>query len=209
MGLEFTAHARLNDARKGTQQGDASIHLDTDVLVVRGEVAVRIPRTSIAGATASRGVVTVAYANGTLALEVGENADKVATQLAAPLKTRLEKLGIKSGSVVTILNIDDAHFADEVHVIGASIETRLKKNAALIVLGVNVAKDLAHIETASRSMADNGALWVVHPKGVVGVKDTDIFSVGIQAGLVSTKVARFSETHTAEKLVVPLASRAR
>lgn len=209
MGLEFTAHARLNDAKKGTTQGDASIHLDTDVLVLRGEVAVRIPRTTIAGATANRGVVTVAYANGTLALTVGEHAEKVARQLAAPLKTRLEKMGIKSGSVVTIINIDDAHFADEVQAAGASIDTRLKKNAALVVLGVNVPKDLARIEAATRSMADDGALWVVHPKGVVGVKDTDIFSVGIRAGLVSTKVARFSGTHTAEKLVVPLASRAK
>ena len=39
------------------------------------------------------------------------------------------------------------------------------------------------------------------------VKDTDIFAAGKTVGLTATKVARFSETHTAEKLVILLAKR--
>jgi hypothetical protein len=39
------------------------------------------------------------------------------------------------------------------------------------------------------------------------VKDTDVFSAAESAGLVETKVAAFSATHTAEKLVIPLARR--
>ena len=137
MGLEFNARARLADATRGTQEGDASIHLD--------------------------------------------RAETAATPLAAPLKTRLEKMGIHSGCVVTVLNIDDAQFGDEVLAVGATIHTRLKKHAALIVRGVNVANDLTRIETARRSMADNGALWVVHLKGVVGVKDADIVPLASRA----------------------------
>jgi hypothetical protein len=39
------------------------------------------------------------------------------------------------------------------------------------------------------------------------VKDTDVFVEAEKAGLTATKVARFSETHTAEKLVIPVAKR--
>jgi hypothetical protein len=56
-------------------------------------------------------------------------------------------------------------------------------------------------------MARNGAIWVVHPKGKGALKDTEIFAAAKTLGLVSTKVARFSETHTAEKLVIPVAHR--
>lgn len=57
------------------------------------------------------------------------------------------------------------------------------------------------------ALAPNGARWVVHPKGHDGVTDTDVFPAAKKAGLTYTKVARFSATHTAEKLVIPKASR--
>ena len=66
---------------------------------------------------------------------------------------------------------------------------------------------LSRIATCSRALAPAGALWVVHPKGTNGLKDTDVFAAGKAAGLTYTKVARFSDTHTAEKLVIPKAKR--
>jgi hypothetical protein len=48
---------------------------------------------------------------------------------------------------------------------------------------------------------------VVHPRGVPAVADTVIFAAASAAGLTYTKVVRFSETDTAEKLVIPRAAR--
>jgi hypothetical protein len=48
---------------------------------------------------------------------------------------------------------------------------------------------------------------VVHPRGVAAVADTVIFAAAVDAGLTYTKVVRFSEVDTAEKLVIPRASR--
>jgi len=50
-------------------------------------------------------------------------------------------------------------------------------------------------------------LWVVRPKGTADISDADVIAAGRKAGLVDVKVVRFSETHSAEKLVVPLAKR--
>jgi hypothetical protein len=48
---------------------------------------------------------------------------------------------------------------------------------------------------------------VVHPRGVSAVADTVIFAAAKEAGLTYTKVVRFSDTDTAEKLVIPRAAR--
>ena len=47
---------------------------------------------------------------------------------------------------------------------------------------------------------------VSYPTVTVRVRG-DIFAVARKAGLTATKVARFSETHTAEKLVIPVTKR--
>jgi hypothetical protein len=70
-------------------------------------------------------------------------------------------------------------------------------------------KDLDRIGRAMKAMTDNGAIWVVHRKGPSGVADTTIFAAAKALGLTYTKVARVSDTHTAEKLVRPVASRGR
>ena len=72
------------------------------------------------------------------------------------------------------------------------------------------------IPLASVSGVDvrDGALHVTHAEGlaVLGLGDavatgTVIFAAAKDAGLTATKVVRFSETDTAEKLVIPVAAR--
>jgi hypothetical protein len=45
---------------------------------------------------------------------------------------------------------------------------------------------------------------VVYPKGKQEITENDVLKAGRQAGLVDTKVALFSDTHTALKFVVPV-----
>ncbi len=58
-------------------------------------------------------------------------------------------------------------------------------------------------------LASAGAIWVVRPKGVATISEKDVMSEARAAGLVDVKVVKLSETHTAEKLVIPKASRER
>ena len=59
----------------------------------------------------------------------------------------------------------------------------------------------------TKKLARDGALWIVRPKGKDGVAESAVMSAGHRAGLVDVKVARYSDTHTAAKFVVPLAKR--
>jgi hypothetical protein len=67
-------------------------------------------------------------------------------------------------------------------------------------------KDLERIGRATKAMTENGAIQVVHRKGRCRHHD---FANAKSLGLTYTKVARVSETHTAEKLVRPVATRGR
>ncbi|MEO7761191.1 MAG: hypothetical protein ABIS68_04675 [Casimicrobiaceae bacterium] len=52
-------------------------------------------------------------------------------------------------------------------------------------------------------------MWVVSKKGKDrSINDTDVIGAAKRAGLVDNKVVSFSSTHTALRLVVPLALRA-
>jgi hypothetical protein len=53
----------------------------------------------------------------------------------------------------------------------------------------------------------DGSIWVVWPKGRQELKENDIIVAAKDAGLVDVKVIKFSETHSALKLVIPLARR--
>ena len=55
----------------------------------------------------------------------------------------------------------------------------------------------------------DGAIWVIRPKGHADISERDVMKAGKTAGLVDVKVVRFSETHTAEKFVIPVARRTR
>lgn len=79
----------------------------------------------------------------------------------------------------------------------------------LVFAGVDTDADLAKLDAARAAMRDTGALWVIHPKGKGGVKDTAVFARARALELVATKVMKFSGTHTAEKLMVPARGRRR
>jgi hypothetical protein len=48
---------------------------------------------------------------------------------------------------------------------------------------------------------------VIRPKGKAVITESDVMAAGKKAGLVDVKVVSFSETHTAEKFVIPVAKR--
>ena len=56
-------------------------------------------------------------------------------------------------------------------------------------------------------MKRDGSLWTIRPKGSPHVSESDVMKAGQAAGLVDVKVVRFSETHTAEKFVIPVKNR--
>ena len=60
-----------------------------------------------------------------------------------------------------------------------------------------------------RALKQNGALWIIRPKGSHAITESEVMEAGKRAGLVDVKVVSFSLTHTAEKFVIPRNARDR
>ena len=189
------------------QRHEGRALLETDEIIVRGPLHLRIPLKTISAVAVSNGRLEVRHAGGSAVLHLGDQAARWAERIRSP-KSRLEKMGISATTRVAVVGLDDAEFRAELEASGALVSyDRPPKDSRLIVFGAERIEDLERLSKLRTALAPDGVLWVVHRKGKEGVKDVEIFAAARTAGLTSTKVARFSETHTAEKLVIPLGSR--
>lgn len=201
MGKESPCIARL-----GALTSSGVARLEADHLHFRGDFRVTVPLNEITSVSASRDVLTVAWSEGLLALTLGDQAERWADAIRRP-KTVLEKLGVRAGMVVGLIGLEDGAFRRQLRDAGATIVETYEEAMDMVFFQADLKKDLARLGRLKSHLAPAGAIWVVAPKGVPQIKDTDVIAAGRAAGLVDTKVARFSETYTALKFVVPLAQR--
>ena len=205
MGYETKCRARVDDRSGHVREADATVLLETDELIVRGEARVRIPRASIERVTERAGVLTVTSPSAVVSLTLGADAAaKWRAKIEEPPKRLIDKLDVKPGAKVWLLSVDDESLASQVAERTAHVSRgRSAKACDVVFVGVEAERDLGRIARALDATVPSGAIWVVHRKGPSGVADTTIFGKAKALGLVYTKVARVSDTHTAEKLVRP------
>lgn len=200
-----TRETRLRFEGK-TYQGQAM--LETTELLFRGERRLLIPLSDIKSAKADDGSLVVRFSGGQAVLELGAEAAKWADKITNP-KSVVEKLGVKPGLKVSVVHFDDGSFLADLEAAGAETSAgRVKKGSDAIFYGANKRNDLDRLATLKKSLDGAGALWVIRPKGAKDITESDVLAAGKAAGLVDVKVVRFSDTHTAEKFVIPVAQRA-
>jgi len=198
MGLDTTCVATFK-----RQRSEGRALLETDYLLFRGNFRVKLPFSSIISIRAARGTLTLGTAEGTLALQLGPAAEKWAAKLSSP-KSLVEKLGVKPAAKVATVGIADETFIDDLRRAGATVTSRPGATPVdIIFFAVNTLKDLDRFVSLQRSLAPDGALWSIRPKGRADLSESMVMAAGKAAGLVDVKVARFSDTHTAEKFVRP------
>jgi hypothetical protein len=182
--------------------------LETDHLIFRGTFRLNIPRKSITKLDASNGTLRVTFPDGTASFELGPMAAKWADKIKNP-PSLLDKLGVKPGMKVAVVGVDDEAFLGELEKRTSDIARKTpRKDTEIIFFGASAIGDLARLEKLRSYLTPAGAIWVVHTKGKAATfKDTDVFAAAKKAKLVDVKVASFSPTHTAEKLVIPVAQR--
>jgi hypothetical protein len=185
--------------------------LETDELVFRGSDGYRVTVTfaTLKRIEAVNGALLLDGPGVSVALELGdEKAKRWAEAIRSP-KGLLDKLDLKPHFKAALLGVKDAAFArDLANRVASVTSARTPKGANVVFLWADAPASLKRLATIVKQIARDGAVWVIHPKGSAAkVKDTDVFAAGRKAGLTATKVARFSDTHTAEKLVIPSAKR--
>jgi hypothetical protein len=202
MGQEAACEARF-----GGQVSLGKALLETDALIFRGAFRLSIPLGSIQTAEAADGLLRVTSPEGTAVFELGPQAEKWAHKIRNP-RSLADKLDVKPGIRVSLCGVFDASFRDQLDARTSDIqEGKPAKDSDLIFLRAEGAKDLSKLATLQASLKRNGAIWVVYGKGRKDITESDVLKSGRQAGLVDTKIARFSGTHTAHKFVIPLVRR--
>jgi hypothetical protein len=128
---------------------------------------------------------------------------------ATSTKSRIDKLGVKSGDDVLLLGIEgDAGFMTELRQRGATTRTTGRQPADVIFATFHHRDDLRRLAPLVPRLRADGMIWTLRPKGSKDLTEQEMMRAGQTAGLVDVKVVSFSDTLTAEKFVIPVAKRA-
>jgi hypothetical protein len=205
MGQEIACAARVDGK---SDRGTAL--LETEEVIFRSDRTrprLRVPFATMKSIAVAGEWLVIEHAHGMLDLALGKRAATWLGKIRKP-KGILEKLGVKPGAGVAFVGWEDAELAAGLEAAGARVTAGTPRaEVDMVLFGAKTEADLAKIGAATKKLARDGALWIVRPKGKDGVAESAVRTAGHRAGFVDVKVARYSETHTAAKFVVPLAKR--
>ena len=204
MGAEARCTARFNGK---TSAGKA--RLETDILYFRGPaVRLSIPFRQMSKITARAGTLSLTFPDGTASFALGPAAATWAEKIQHP-PSRLAKIGARADWKASAVGVDDRAFLAELE--GAVAELtigRVGVHCDAIFFGTTHASQLRRLAKLKTRLKESGAVWVIRPKGRPEISEQAVMAAGRLAGLVDVKVVSFSSTHTAEKFVIPVSSRA-
>jgi hypothetical protein len=207
MGSEVNCRVRF-----GKQESQGKALLETSEVIFRGDFRLKIPFATVQSVKVVDGELQVRIPDGLATFELGAStAEKWREKILHP-KTRIEKLGIKPGSRVSLIGFEKQHeeFVKELQSARAVIapaKDQPLKDCDCIFLRIDTKKQLVQVGKIAREMLGAVALWIIYPKGQQHITEGDVFAAGHKAGLTDIKVVRFSATHTALKFVIPVKKR--
>jgi len=110
---------------------------------------------------------------------------------------------VKANQKISVLGIEEAGFAADLEDAGANVSRRLRRDSDILFYAAESVRDLERIADLRRYISKNGAVWVVRRKGKgAALKDIDVIRAGLAAKMVDNKIASFSATHAALRLVI-------
>jgi hypothetical protein len=197
----------LCTVRSGGKSSRGKALLETNEIVFRGELPLKISLASLKSVASRDGELHLRWPEGTAIFELGDQADKWAHRILHP-KSVGEKLGLKPGLRVSAVGKFENGFLRELRDDAAAFsDSKALKDSDLIFFAVDEAANLVRAPQLASSLRGAGALWIVYPKGRQEIKEQQVLDAGKRAKLVDVKVVSFSAAHTALKFVRPKAKR--
>ena len=194
--------------RAGKERHEGKVLLETNEILFRGpHYRLKIAFGEIRGVDAENGELRVQTKDGVRIFEVGPSAEKWREKILHP-KTRAQKLGVKTGTLVRLLGGFDLDFLKELKV--GKVEIVQANGSGVFAstfFAVDARNSLAALTKYAKKIKGPETLWVVYPKGKKEVTENDVLTTGRKAGLNDIKVVGFSATHTALKFVLPVEKR--
>jgi len=193
MGLEARA-ALLVD---GGEIATGRALLETDELFFRPTGArLRIPLATIRGASAEGARLRIQRDEGALVLDLEGPAQRWVDRILRP-RSLLDRMGLRAGQRVRIAGVTDEPFLRDARQALAVVDDAVAPIDVLI-LQIEDPGGLAGMGAAIGPVPP-AATWLITPRGRAGLGDTAVLGAGRAHGLVDTRVARFSATHTATR----------
>ena len=183
--------------------------LEQKELLFRGDLRLVIPLSGIDEARADAGRLVIVFGGRSAALEIGAGmAEKWAKRITSS-PSRLDKLGVKPGMRIALVGMDDDALVEDIGAKGALLETSARsKGLDMIFFAAHAPRDLSRLETIAGRLEPAGAIWLIRAKGRgAPISERASMAAGKKAGLVDVKVVSYSDTHSAEKYVIPVARR--
>jgi hypothetical protein len=175
----------------GREASEGKALLETAEVLFRGGFRLKIPFQSITAMETAGGKLKIQFGNESAVFHLGPAAEKWAAKIRNP-PSRLDKLGVKPGTKVHLINKHDADFRRELAERGAVLD---KSKPDLIFLAVKNKDELVEMAYLTGGVP----VWVIYPKGIQVVTENDVIKAGRSVGFADIKVASFSATHTALK----------
>ena len=183
----------LCQARHEGRRAEVKALLETDSVILRGEIKAVFPFKSLTKVEAIDGEL---HLNESV-LELGPQAAKWADKILRP-PTLLDKLGIKRGMRIAVLGFGDRSFLED-----HPFDSCLKDEAAYdaILFHASSLNDLHGLQKIKHAIGKKTMLWIVYPKGRKEITERQVFVNGKGIGLVDVKTCRFSDLLTGLKFV--------
>jgi hypothetical protein len=189
--------------RAGGQEAEARVLLETDELVVRGDLKLRLPFASVTRAEARGDTLLLDGPDGPVEIDVGaKDAERWAARIRDPPTLR-KRLGLADDATVALLGTPGDALRDALGEAG----TTGPGQADAVFASIEDRAGLEQVPALAAGLRRDASLWIVYPKGRTDVREADVLAAGRAAGLTDTRVARVSPTHTGLRFVVPLADR--
>jgi hypothetical protein len=202
MGRELQCNVRT-----GGKRSAGKALLEKNEILFRGDPRLKIPLASLKSVVAKNGELHLKWPDNSAVFELGEQAEEWAYAILHP-KSVAERLGVKPESRVSLLHLPSPELLKDARKSAAAFaEDKPLKDSDVIFYGAEATSELPRIKKLIPSLAGNGVLWIVYPKGRKEITELQVLAAGHEAGLVDIKVVGYSPTHTALKFVRPKAQR--
>lgn len=202
MGSESTCQLRI-----GREQYKGIARLEAEHIDFSGPMKFRFRFSEIRNPGRTGEDLTFNFHGHTVRLGIGERSEKWLESILHP-KTLVEKLGVKPGHLVRMVNFDDAELSARIVEHKGRMAGRDARDPCdLILFAVERPAELRQLSAMLRELQPDGAIWVVIPKGNKNITQANVFGAAREGGLVEVKTCGFSDTQSAYKLVIPVDKR--
>jgi hypothetical protein len=196
MGQEAKCIARY----KG-QSGPGTALLESDGIHYRGAFRLFIPAANLKSAKVENGLLETTVDGEVARLELGPVANDWLHRILNP-KSLLDKLGMKPGLEVSLLGEFDSAFKTQLSSVTGKVSFgKVRPESDMVFFAAESKADLNALSKITAALKPRSALWIIYPKGVQTIRESEVSAAAKASGLVANKVVSFSPSHTGLRFV--------